>query len=33
MIDGYYAIRGLDHDGRPDGRALEDLMLMEGAPL
>ncbi|HEY4702471.1 MAG TPA: aldehyde ferredoxin oxidoreductase C-terminal domain-containing protein, partial [Streptosporangiaceae bacterium] len=33
MIDGYYAIRGLDHNGRPDGRALEDLMLMEGAPL
>jgi aldehyde:ferredoxin oxidoreductase len=33
MIDGYYAIRGLDHDGRPEGGALEDLMLMEGAPL
>ncbi len=33
MIDGYYAIRGLDHEGRPEGGALEDLMLMEGAPL
>jgi len=33
MIDGYYAIRGLDHDGRPDEGALADLILAEGAPL
>lgn len=33
MIDGYYSIRGLDHYGRPEGGALEDLMLTEGAPL
>jgi aldehyde:ferredoxin oxidoreductase len=32
MIDGYYAIRGLDHEGRPDGGALADLHL-GGAPL
>jgi len=33
MIDGYYAIRGLNHDGQPEGGAIADLMLMEGAPL
>ncbi|MGH3549210.1 MAG: aldehyde ferredoxin oxidoreductase family protein [Pseudonocardiaceae bacterium] len=33
MIEGYYAIRGLDRDGRPDEGALADLHLVEGAPL
>jgi aldehyde:ferredoxin oxidoreductase len=32
MIDGYYAIRGLDPQGRPDDDALADLRLGE-APL
>jgi aldehyde:ferredoxin oxidoreductase len=32
MIDGYYAARGLDSQGRPKDRAVEDLLLTEGAP-
>ncbi len=27
MIDGYYAIRGLGHDGRPDDDAVADLLV------
>jgi aldehyde:ferredoxin oxidoreductase len=30
MIDGYYAARGLDRQGRPDDKAVEDLLLAEG---
>ena len=33
MIDGYYAARGLDQDGRPDAEAVADLNLAQGAPL
>jgi aldehyde:ferredoxin oxidoreductase len=32
MIDGYYAARGLDRQGRPDNKAVEDLLLAEGVP-
>jgi aldehyde:ferredoxin oxidoreductase len=33
MIEGYYAIRGLDHTGQPNAEAVADLHLAEGAPL